>query len=724
MIRYKKGILKDHNFNIISKETHRKDTRYKDKPYHKAKCYDIFTFDIEVSSFWIDKDNNIVTYKKHLPEEYWNSLKPCSLCYIWQFGINDTVYYGRYLEEFLDLLDELPEAECLIWVHNLAYEFHFLVNIMKFKTVFAKTPHKPMKCVPEKWQYIEFRCSYMLTNLSLAKWGNELGFEKEKPIDYMKLRTPESKLSPTILKYCQRDCEVVYRGIQDHLKRYKTIFDIPLTSTGKVRKPVKDLLYNIPGYDKYIKRQVPTAEIYILLKQLFAGGYTHVNRFWAERLIKGLIEHYDFSSSYPTVMCAYKYPCGKWTYRTDTFIPKDKTFENYAFIFKLRFKGLRSTNINTYLQMSKCSGSGFVNDNGRIVSADELFTVCNEYDWMIIKDHYEWDELYLEDSWYCKKDYLPKELIEYILKLYNDKTALKNVEGSEDIYMIAKQYINALYGMSVTDIIQADIIYTDDNQWLISSVTKEDLEAKLSALKNVYHKHDKRYFMSYSWGCWVTSIARYNLWLCIDMCTHDDLMPGSDVLYCDTDSIFCLGHHDFSEYNKYIQDKLYAMCDHYDIDKKLLSPVDPKGKAHPLGIFDKEPDLKEFKALHAKCYATRDMNGEIQITVAGVNKSAVSVLNNDLDNFVPGLVFDKDHKDVHKNLHTYISDQSDIEIAGKIYSYRSGINMRPTSYTIHQTDEYERLIEFIQKYTLDDISDITINKLKGVIDDETSILFD
>lgn len=718
MIRYKKGILKDVSFNIESKTLHRKNPKAKEKTYTKSLCYDIFTFDIEVSSMWLDEQFNIVQYRPGESEDYWNSLRPVSLCYIWQFGINDKVYYGRYLEEFKDLLDELPEAELIIWVHNLPYEFCALVNILKFKKVFAKLPHKPLKATPEEYPYIDFRCSYALTNLSLDNWGKELGFKKMPPIDYMKVRTPESKLTRTELKYCERDCEVVFRGIKDHLRKYEDVFDIPLTSTGKVRRPVKDLLFKIPGYDKYIKRLVPTAEHYILLRALFAGGYTHVSRYWAGRLIKGLIEHYDFASSYPACMCAFKYPCGRWTYRTDTYMPKDVTFENYAFIFKLRFKNVRSKTITTYLQRSKCNCKNATYDNGRIVCADELETVCTEQDWMIIKDHYTWDELYLVDSWYCKKDYLPKKFIKFILSLYNDKTTLKNVTGKEDIYLIAKQYINACYGMMVSNIIQADVVYTDTGDWFMKSVTMEDLEKKLSGLRNTYRKRDHRYFLSYSWGCWVTAYARRNLFKCIDMCE-------TDVLYCDTDSIFCIGHHDFTSYNDWITGKLLKMCEHYKLDPDLLAPKDPKGIPHPLGIFDKEDDIEEFKALHAKCYCYRDAKThELQLTVAGINKGAVDMLQNDLDNFEHGFCFDKDDKSVKKNLHTYITDQPDITIDGNTYSYRYGINMRPTSYTIKQSDEYERMLEFIQSFTLDDLNDITLNMMKGVIEDEEAILFD
>lgn len=411
----------------------------------------------------------------------------------------------------------------------------------------------------------------------------------------------------------------------------------------------------------------------------------------------------------------YKFPCTPWIYRTDRYIPKDATFENYAFIFKVRFKNIYSTNINTYIQRSKCwELSGAIKDNGRIVSADSLAITINEFDWMIIKNHYKWDSIELIDSWYSKKDYLPKELIEYILKLYGDKTSLKDVEGQEEIYMKAKQFINALFGMAVTDIVQSDIKYDDAGNWIVEFLSSETVKRKLAALSNRYHTRDRRYFMSYSWGCWVTSAARYNLWLCIDKCTHNDI-PGYDVLYCDTDSIFCKGHHDFTDYNNMIVSKLEKMCKHYKIDPENTRPKNPKGKVCQLGIFDREKDISEFKCLHAKCYAYRlEEDKSLHITVAGVNKGAVDVLKNDIDNFKVGLKFNKDHAAVKKNMHTYVKDQPAVLWPdGYRSDILSGINMRPTGYKIKNNDEFEKLLEFTQNAEYEDIDEMYINKLKG-----------
>ena len=71
-------------------------------------CEDIMCFDIEVTSAWIDHDGKIITYTPGKSSEYWNDLPPLSLCYLWMFSFNDKVYYGRELEDFKKVLDNIP----------------------------------------------------------------------------------------------------------------------------------------------------------------------------------------------------------------------------------------------------------------------------------------------------------------------------------------------------------------------------------------------------------------------------------------------------------------------------------------------------------------------------------------------------------------------------------------------------------------------------------------
>ena len=310
MIEYRDQ-RKDYKFNKHVKRNHH------DKEKNKTYCDDIFTFDIETTSAWINEHGNVIRYRKGLPGDYWNELKSLSLCYIWQAGVNGTVYYGRELTGFLDFLRDIPEdLNVIIWVHNLSFEFHFLQNIFEKMEVFARTPHKPMKLTTEEFPNIEFRCTYMLTRLSLDAWGKSLGVAKKTgDLDYRKIRTPKTPLTDKELGYCERDCIVVYHGIKDYLKRYESQEKIPLTQTGTVRREVKQLLLSDQDYHKRIKKLVPhNAREYKMLQTIFAGGYTHANRLHAGVVQDGLIEHYDYASHYPTMLCAFKYPSSPWAY--------------------------------------------------------------------------------------------------------------------------------------------------------------------------------------------------------------------------------------------------------------------------------------------------------------------------------------------------------------------------------------------------------------------------
>ena len=222
MKKWKKKRLKDYKFNI--EEVTLKKRRMTKKV---KRCLDIFTFDIEVTSAFIDPKRGIIPYEPGKSADYWNELPKLALPYVWQFSVNDEVYYGREFKDFLSVLDALPEVELIIWIHNLPYEFVALENILTFDDVFARSPHKPMKARCKEYPHIEFRCSYALTNMSLEHWGKELGvFKKSGQLDYLKLRTPFTELDDHELEYCEYDCLVLYAGIKAHVKEYGNEWDI------------------------------------------------------------------------------------------------------------------------------------------------------------------------------------------------------------------------------------------------------------------------------------------------------------------------------------------------------------------------------------------------------------------------------------------------------------------------------------------------------------------
>ena len=687
MIRYC-GQLKTAKFNY--KYATKRGQRVK-------KCLDIFTFDIEVTSAWMYHDK-LIAYEAGHDAEFWNSLKKYALPYVWQFSFNDTVYYGRELQEFKDLLSDMPDdLNCIIYIHNLAYEYQFLLNIMEVQDVFARAPHKPMKCSFKEFPLLEFRCSYILTNLSLEQWGDQLKLPKlVGELEYNYMRTPNTPLFDYELDYCERDCEVVYRGILEHLKTYKSVWDIPLTSTGKVRRKVKKKVTNDYEYMREVKRTIPKDDAeYKLLQKVFAGGYTHANRKYLDDVIKGKIHHVDIASSYPFVLTAFKYPYNKWCY-IGNILPDVKTFEDRAYIIRLHFIGLRCIAWNTYIAVAKSRGSGFLYDNGRILAADELWYTCTEADYLTVIHNYEWDKMICEGVFCCQKRYLPKIFIEEVLAYYKDKTMLKGVDPVR--YAISKQYINSLAGMCETALFQTEVLFDQDaqEQWDVEPLDPEKVNEGLDKLRKWFNK---KYFVSYSVGCWLTAYARRRLWECIESC-------DSDLLYTDTDSLFYIGEHDFSWFNEEAGERLKAMCEYHGIDYDDTRPPDPDGVIHPLGVLEPEDDCVEFRTLGAKKYIekrivtdkeTGKKSKKLFMTISGVNKGAVECLKGDINNFKDGFEFDKDHPSVHKLEHTYLTDMQPVMWPGGYYSdFKYGINMRPTGYKLSKPNVYKSAIEVME----------------------------
>ena len=149
----------------------------------KIECTTIFTFDIETTSFFVKPSGEVIPYDKSYTDDEYTDFKKGAICYIWQFGINDDIYYGRNLSEFPKFLDTVSKnvsCETLkyVWVHNLSFEWQFIREYLKDKitSVFARKERKPIKFnTSDNW---EFRCSYMLTRLSLSNWGKQIGDEK------------------------------------------------------------------------------------------------------------------------------------------------------------------------------------------------------------------------------------------------------------------------------------------------------------------------------------------------------------------------------------------------------------------------------------------------------------------------------------------------------------------------------------------------------------------
>ena len=367
---------------------------------------------------------------------------------------------------------------------------------------------------------------------------------------------------------------------------------------------------------------------------------------------------------------------------------------------------------NTYIHQSKADCDNARWDNGRLIKADRCKLWITEQDLLIIKAAYTWTDVKVLELYESFKQYLPKVFIEYILKLYGNKTSLKNVDDKEALYLQSKQYINALFGMTVSALMYSDIKFNQDAEdlkdiWKIDELTAQQIDKKLEKLRS-FSPREKRYFLNYSWGIYVTAFARRNIWKFIER--YD-----SQVIYTDTDSNFFYGSVDVSWYNEEITEKLKKACADLDINFELCRPKTKKGKVKQLGIFEKEDSCTEFRTLGAKRYCLRNARtGKLELTVSGINKAAVYILKDDIENFTKEVCFDKDFPTVHKQLTTYCCNQPRLVWPdGYISEYKEGINLRPTGYTMSITPEYNALIKKFENFDLSMLTDEFITHLRG-----------
>lgn len=578
------------------------------------------------------------------------------------------------------LLDNLPGAHTLIYAHNLPYDWVFIRD--ELIRAFGK-PEKQLNIKPHYPLSIEFanglilRDSLALSQRSLEKWASDLNVEHQKAVgcwDYEKIRNQSDirTLSEDELKYIEND---TLAGVEclDKLSEalHKHVYSIPYTATGIPRDDIRKIGRQNHARDLF-NRHHPDITLQQFLECAFHGGYCHANRHLIDVLvlaeIYGLIKCYDFSSSYPFNFLSEMYPTA---FRPLVGINKVTDIlarsKKYAFMFKLTLVKPKLKEYlypMPYLQYSKATY--ILNpllDNGRVLEADMIEIYLTEIDLGIIAEQYEWESDFVTNCYYSVKRYLPRWFTDYVYQLYSDKCTLKGEDTV--LYAIAKAKLNSCYGMCVQKPCKPEIseVYESGEYEIQEDLSYEEMFEK-------YIKNPNS-ILPYQWGVWCTAYAARNLFELGKCC---DLW-----LYSDTDSIYGIGWNDskVQAYNENCIKKLKA---------NGYEAVTCKGREYWLGIAEHDPEedtYTEFKFMGAKRYAGRHQDGSLKITVAGVpKKTGVKCLNNDLNNFKPGLIFDGGT--TKKLTHTYIYKDKYIDSRGNEVS--NSIDLTPCDYLLDRVD--------------------------------------
>ena len=653
-----------------------------------------------------------------------------AIMYVWQWQLSENVtIIGRTWDEFLQLQQDIKavlpaDRYLVVYVHNLSYEFQFLKGVYSFRPdeVFAIKSRKVAKC--DMWGCFEFRCSYILTNMNLAQFTEKMMVKHVKlsgdEYDYSKIRYPWTQLTEEEIAYCTHDVLGLVEAINTLLAcDGDTLQTVPLTSTGYVRRNAKRAMKD-GLHHNMVFSMLPDYPLYVALREAFRGGNTHANRYFAGDIINQ-VHSADRSSSYPAVMCNCEFPMSVFVpiLKKDLntgYISRCITIRHKALLLRIAIDNLKLKDPFwgcPYISKDKCRHPKNISatiDNGRILAAEHIELTITDIDLKIITEEYDGTIAFLQ-GWYASYKPLPEQLRNEVIFYYKEKTKLKGVKGQEIYYEKMKALLNALYGMMAQDPVKHSLIFKQVGDFDIDPTPDPIL----------LDKNNRKAFLAYQWGVWVTAHARDALERGIRL-VHET--PGAEFLYCDTDSVKYTGSVDWSAYNA----ERIAEC-----KESGAYAADPAGTIHYMGVFEAEDNPEtgyayfQFKTLGAKKYAyvncevetwketmkigdteytyTKVGKGRTHVTVAGVNKkkggpeldlygglSAFRAKEDDQEGFI--------FRDAGGTMAVYndAPEITEMEIDGRLLPITSNVAILPSEYTLGITGEYERILKFARSY--------------------------
>ena len=581
-----------------------------------------------------------------------------------QVLFNGKYYLFRYPEELIKFYEDLYKKlklyptskfnkKLVTYIHNASYDLSYLIpyinRLPKFKEIESQgIIEGPNKFLTYCRGSLEFKCSYLLSGMSLEKWSKEMNIEHKKQVglyNYDEEKYPDDKLDADSEKYDLYDVLSMQECLTKQLSYHNdTLASVPLTATGYIRRTLRNSCRDDKYYrkDVFLESKMPP-ELYEYSLKSYAGGMTHNNRFYKDveivtghryRFFKNEyvrvsnIGHRDFKSHYPTQMRCRYFPLGRPQKIYDSVtMPYPMSIEEilswyptYSSISVIRIydaslKDMRIT--MPFLQFSKCYEGHFdfkLLDNGRIIRASGCWIMYMDNRTLdIINKQYNLDYEVLEVYRMMNKK-LPKCISDVVDRYFKGKSDKKNiVRELTDLYgkldertieaefelMQDKKGLNSIYGCTATNPLRMQLELTDDYEFRYTKTYSN--MAEISEGLEAFYK-GRNNFLPYIVGCMVTAEARHELFEYIEAIGY------KYVLYCDTDSIFYIKNKTTEKAIERLNREKRKTAEYVTLDN---------GSREYYDEFTPEPDCIAFKGLHSKCYGVVTSKG-LELTIAGV----------------------------------------------------------------------------------------------------------
>ena len=558
-----------------------------------------------------------------------------------------------------------------VWIANEAFEFSFMNQYFRWRNIFAADMRKPI--------IAETECGFMYQDAlyisgasleSLAETYNT-PTKKTHDLDYSKMRISTTPLTDKELYYTSADVRILAEFNDWIMINYvDNGLDVPMTKTQMLRDSIKkcfneteivkgklssfaNRLQEIHSqtYDEYTN----------IVRYLYRGGYCHANRLYADTIVED-VNGVDFTSSYPYCCLMQDFPVTPFRPVTVKSLDDVTALDDagYAVILRVRFRNLQNRTLHSIESISKTEeyekaaqliheaserGENTVSqytqyrrmvnptvDNGRILRADTVTVWLTELDLRVYKMYYTWDDN--PEILMCKKakkGLLPDYVRYPIMVYYAIKCNLKR-SGQKDTtaYCLAKEMVNAAYGMMCEKLHLSDIIFDGDTgQWALVDPEEDMIDSEYDS--EIFGRCKNTPFIACRkklptiWGVYTTANARYNL---LSMLYE----LGDNGIYCDTDSIYIDNIAAYmpviDKYNQRVIQQNRAILQRWnDIhqENEKVKPVDIS-LFEDIGTFEliDKDNYPRFKTLGAKRYVKEHPDGTIEQTIAGLPKGKLS----------------------------------------------------------------------------------------------------
>ena len=695
--------------------------------------------------------------------------------YVWQMNFGDDVLIGRTWKAFKWILSAIanrfPELgrvqkgtgkhriTCyhyiIMGIANESYEFQYLAQqhtedgTQLVGEIFADETRRPITT------WLNLTCGNIMGilcvdvlrigSLSLKALGEDFCTTRKLKgdLDYSKMRNSKTPLTDKEKAYCINDAVVVGEYMRYYLDGFVKQCKLqPITKTGIVRSAVARSYTDAGMSPLLIQSYYPDtfAEYSKIFLHLYRGGYTHANIHLAGIILK-MVSGFDYTSSYPAVILQENfYPLEPFK---KTQAPKRiNDLDDYAekhnkcWYATFRFKNITAltqhsveslVKVLDYREKYNCNeqntriGCGITEDNGRVLAAREITVMLNEQDWKTYRKFYTWEEIEIADFHISEAGAIPDYIQTVVKHFYKIKSALKKQgKDGEPDYIMAKQMVNAIYGLCCQRVHLSNIEYSTENGVWNKAKPDEDIDtAYQKAVGKNQYAYDKwgnvkkpKFWMNPFFGIWITAHARRRILEAI-------YAMGNDAIYADTDSVYVRNPDKHMDYFKAWNENII------NLNKKLFGNdfdlLGDLGTFDPVAIKYKNEDgtkgkatRYDFKTWGSKRYVKMDNQGHMEQTIAGLPKDtlikAVMKKNPSMteqeaafacfDFFEPEMVLDLDdsmklttsYHDKHHQ-HLVIDEFGNAEMMGE----ESSVCLYKIPFEMHVKDYYLAMMQALQE---------------------------